>query len=87
MVEALDFAAGQNVALVCAERNPRDCHRASKLLAWVHQRDSSPRGRHIVPAGDDCEVIDSRELERGLDPAHIWWELHPEGQYGRPEGP
>ena len=78
--EALILAEGRNAALMCAEKHPRDCHRATKLAAWVHRKAPSTEIRHLLPEADDlCEVLDSRPLEESLDPRRIWWELHPAG--------
>ena len=54
--------------------------------------DDQPRPREAArlradrPAPDGpCKVIDSAVLEESLDARRLWWELHPDGQYGRPE--
>jgi hypothetical protein len=30
-------------------------------------------------------VIDSSVLEESLDVKRLWWELHPDGEYGHPD--
>ena len=85
MGEVLRLAESQNVALLCSERHPRDCHRATKLVAWIHRHVPGTRAYHLLPLPEGpCEVIDSAALEEALDPARLWWELHPQGEYGRP---
>jgi hypothetical protein len=86
MSDVLAMEMSQNVILLCSERHPRDCHRATKLTAWIHQNAPGTWAHHLLPPSDGlCKVIASPVLEESLDVERLWWELHPDGQYGRPE--
>jgi uncharacterized protein (DUF488 family) len=68
------------VALMCSERDPGRCHRATKLAAWIHRSAPGERVIHLVPrTGGELERLDSRELEARLAPGLIWPELRPGG--------
>ena len=71
MERVLALQSEGNVALMCAEKNPRDCHRASKLTAWLHNTYSQEQvlTAHITPH----EVLDARKFQ-SLQP-HGWSEL------------
>jgi uncharacterized protein (DUF488 family) len=72
----LELASGRAVALMCSEREPARCHRATKLAAWIHRRAQEASLVHLVPRPDGgLERIDSRELEARLAPRLIWPEL------------
>ena len=49
------------VAMMCAERNPADCHRTSKLLTWVHSQPhlTETNTAHITPDG----LVDGRTFQ------------------------
>lgn len=61
MNRVIDLAQGENVAMMCSEGNPKDCHRAYKLSAWVLRRGGSVR--HILPQGNS---FDGQEFEDSL---------------------
>jgi hypothetical protein len=62
--------------MMCSEREPARCHRATKLAAWIHRRRADVRVTHLVPAADGgLARIDSRELESRLAPGLLWPEL------------
>ncbi len=71
MERVLALQSEGNVALMCAEKNPRDCHRGFKLLAWLHTQPhlGEVLTAHITPTG----VTDGRQFE-SLQP-HGWSEL------------
>jgi uncharacterized protein (DUF488 family) len=76
--EVIELARTREVALMCSERQPERCHRATKLAAWIHR--ACPGGGlvHLVPQPDGAlERIDSRALEARLAPALLWPELRP----------
>ena len=76
--ELLALAREQPVALMCSEREPGRCHRATKLAAWIHRSAPGERVVHLVPRPDrGLECLDSRELEARLEPGLIWPELLP----------
>lgn len=62
MREVLSLAESRNVALMCAERHPRDCHRATKLTAWMHQEESHTPGHHLLPAADGSFAMSSTRV-------------------------
>jgi len=39
-----------NVALMCSEKHPKDCHRAYKLSHWIHS-ETDFRVQHILSDG------------------------------------
>ena len=76
--ELLGLARERAVALMCSEREPERCHRATKLAAWIHRSAPGERVVHLVPRLDgQLERLDSRELEARLAPGLIWPELRP----------
>jgi len=80
MRELLLLSRERPVALMCSERDPERCHRATKLAAWLHRSDPEARLTHLVPgAAGGLERIDSRELESRLAPGLIWPELRAGG--------
>ena len=88
MDEVLALAREQNVAIACSEGKPQSCHRATKLIAWVHRERPGTAAHHIVPGPKGgSETLDSVPFERNLAPARLWWELHPRGRYGSPVAP
>jgi len=76
MRELLERAQERSLAMMCAERDPARCHRATKLAAWIHQRVPDARVTHLVPSSKGgVEHIDSRDLESRLAPNLLWPEL------------
>lgn len=71
MERVLALQSQGNVALMCAEKNPRDCHRGFKLLAWLHTQPHLGKvlTAHITPTG----VLDGRQFESQQKPG--WSEL------------
>ena len=83
--EVLQLAADRSVVLMCSERAPESCHRATKLLAWVHRASPGTVGLHIIPQpGGTSAAVDSPTTEQTLKPELFWWELHTRGCYGKP---
>jgi len=73
-VEAMDeliaLAMNQNVAMMCAERHPWECHRASKLGAWL-AREKGMSVLHVVENGllsqaQVAERLNKRAPQRDL---------------------
>ena len=62
MDELIGTAKKQNVAIMCAERLPQDCHRQTKLGTWA-ARERGVTLNHIVPATAPTKV---QEAQRGL---------------------
>jgi hypothetical protein len=70
--------------------------RVDRVAYLIHRRGLAVLARRRLPERDDvrappqalgpCEVIDSTILEESLDVKRLWWELHPDGEYGRPDG-
>lgn len=60
-----------SVCLMCSEKNPAACHRASKLTAWIHTHYSPEQvsTAHITPH----EVTDARTFQSQQKPG--WSEL------------
>ena len=76
MREVLELARERAVALMCSEREPERCHRATKLAAWIHRNEPGASLIHLVPRPDGAlDPIDSRQLEARLAPGSIWPEL------------
>jgi uncharacterized protein (DUF488 family) len=48
MDELIGIAKKRNVAMMCSERDPQDCHRQSKLGTWA-ARERGITLHHIVP--------------------------------------
>ncbi len=71
MENVLALQSQGSVCLMCSERNPKDCHRASKLTAWIHTHYSQDEvsTAHITPH----KVLDARKFQ-SLQP-HGWSEL------------
>ena len=84
MDAVLALAAERNVAITCSEGKPQSCHRASKLMAWVHRERPGTVALHIVPKPNmSSETVNSADFQKTLAPKHLWWELDERGQYGR----
>ena len=71
MENVLALQSEDNVCLMCSEKNPAQCHRASKLTSWIH---TQPHLRevltaHITPTG----VLDARQFQSQQKPG--WSEL------------
>lgn len=76
MRELLALARERPVAMLCSERDPARCHRATKLAAWIHRHARSTCVTHLVPTREgELERLDSRELEARLAPTLLWPEL------------
>jgi uncharacterized protein (DUF488 family) len=74
--ELVELARKRELALMCSEREPERCHRATKLAAWIHRFAPGERLTHLVPCPDGrLERVDSLELEARLEPGRIWPEL------------
>lgn len=69
-------AAGQRVAMMCSEGNPRECHRAGKLTAWLHRERQHVKTTHILPNGT---LVDARQLEPEVLVPVRWHEFSPWG--------
>jgi uncharacterized protein (DUF488 family) len=67
MRELLALARERDAAMLCSEREPERCHRATRLAAWIHRHEPEARVVHLLPrTGDALERIDSRALEARL---------------------
>jgi len=71
MENVLALQSQGNVCLMCSERNPAQCHRASKLCCWLHNTYSPEQvlTAHITPTG----VTDARQFQSQQKPG--WSEL------------
>ena len=71
MENVLALQSQGNVAMMCSERNPKDCHRASKLCCWIHTQPhlGEVSTAHITPTG----VLDARKFQS--QQPHGWSEL------------
>ena len=84
MDAVLSLAAERNTAIACSEAKPQSCHRASKLMAWVHRERPDVKAQHIVPLPEaGSMLLNAAEFESGLAPRLLWWELDERGRYGR----
>jgi len=59
MKQVVGISQEQRLAMMCSEGNPKDCHRAYKLAAYLHRVDG-PDVLHILRDGS---AVDSREFE------------------------
>ena len=61
MTRVLSLQSYGPVAMMCAEKNPAHCHRASKLCSWIHTHytQDEVNTAHIVPG----EVLDGRRFQ------------------------
>ncbi len=71
MNRVLSLQSYGHVCLMCAERNPADCHRASKLLSWIHSQPhlAATNTAHITPDG----LVDGRRFQS--QQMHGWSDL------------
>ncbi len=74
METVLELAAGQGVALMCAEGKPNECHRAGKLTAFLHRNHPKVETRHILTSG---ETISAKEFEPKVNVNVRWKEYAP----------
>jgi len=60
----LELSRTRAVVLMCSEREPERCHRATTLAAWIHHNEPGASLTHLVPRPEvGVERIESRELE------------------------
>jgi uncharacterized protein (DUF488 family) len=78
------IATEGKTAMMCAEKNPADCHRATKLAAWVIRQPEPLTVRHILIDGS---TVDARAFEAKIKERDGWWELFPLGEFGKPAAP
>jgi len=71
MNKVIEFANIESVALMCSERNPKECHRAMKLTAYCNQLQPDLHPQHIVSEG----LIDSATMEQDMPVAWFWHEF------------
>ncbi len=84
MGKVIRLSRNQNVAVMCSEGKPQDCHRTTKLTAWLHRERQPVKASHIVPAANNgAELVNTADFEAGLPPKRLWFELDERGQYGR----
>ena len=71
MERVLSLQEHGHVAMMCSEKNPAQCHRASKLCCWLHNTYSPEQvsTAHITPH----EVLDARTFQSQQKPG--WSEL------------
>jgi len=55
----------QTCVMMCAEKDPKACHRASKLSHALHSLAPDLKIRHIISGGD---TLDSREFQAAQKP-------------------
>lgn len=68
-----------DTAICCMERQPNECHRATKLAEYIRQS-TDRKVEHLL---HDGELI-SHEAYRSQIPEHLFWhELHANGKYGK----
>ena len=60
---------GKRVAMMCSEGNPCQCHRAGKLMAWLHRERLKVKTTHIMPDGS---LVDARSVEAKVE-KHVRW--------------
>ena len=65
---------GKRVAMLCSEGKPCECHRAGKLMAWLHRERSAVKTTHIMPDGS---LVDARPLEPLVEKHVRWPEFEP----------
>lgn len=63
------FSNKHKTVMMCSERDPRQCHRAYKLSAWVN-RETEIDVVHIVPTGN----LEAREFENSRKKSWLWHE-------------
>jgi uncharacterized protein (DUF488 family) len=80
MNNVIELAQDNNVVLMCAEKDPATCHRATKLTAWLH-RNTDMTAEHILEGG---ELVNSRVFEPSILPEKMWHEFG--GEYGKSGG-
>lgn len=68
------------VALMCAEREPRQCHRATKLSAYILRNHPGVGVAHLL---HDGSVVDAAKYESSINPNDLWHELRREVGYGQ----
>lgn len=61
-----------NVALMCAEADPKNCHRAMKLTAYLHRLDPPVTAFHILPEG---ALAHSVIFEKAMPEGWLWTEF------------
>jgi uncharacterized protein (DUF488 family) len=66
-------------ALMCSEKDPKGCHRAMKLTAWL-MRNSKAECFHILQTSPG--LVEAGEFEKKQKPSWGWHELFPQGKYG-----
>ena len=60
---------GKRVAMMCSEGKPCECHRAGKLMAWLHRERPKVKTTHIMPDGS---LVDARSVEAKVE-KHVRW--------------
>jgi len=70
MEKVLAVAENENVAMMCSESKPEECHRAMKLTAWVH-KETELDPHHITKNG----LVSSRGLEAVMPQSWFWHEF------------
>ncbi|MCH8243545.1 MAG: DUF488 domain-containing protein, partial [Planctomycetes bacterium] len=71
MTQITEMASHLRIALMCSEGKPQDCHRSTKLLAWIHREEQGGYARHILPDGT---LLSSEVLEQAQDEDWLWHE-------------
>jgi len=67
-----------NVCVMCSEKNPAQCHRATKLSPSFMS--VGVEMNHILDGGS---LTDGNKLLTRIPPKLIWWEHDSQGMYGR----
>jgi len=71
MEKVLKLAEHENVAMMCSERNPTECHRAYKLSAYVLENHPDVHPMHITKEG----LLDGVAVSDSLPDSWKWHEL------------
>lgn len=69
MAKLVQRGSEMNAALMCAEADPKKCHRAMKLTAYLHRLDPPVTAFHIFPDG---KLTDSLPFEQAHPKSWLW---------------
>ena len=75
MERMLELASeGKRVAMMCSEGQPCQCHRASKLMAWLHRQHPDVATTHIMTDGS---LVEAKGYEPKIEKHVRWPEFEP----------
>lgn len=81
MLRVVELSAIYKPALMCSEKDPKECHRAMKLTAYLLRNFPSPTVGHILQGVPD--PVPAQEFEKQRKPKWGWYEFFPQGEYGK----